>query len=591
MKFLERYKNLPIKYKLLLLMYVQVLLPLIFLGFIYYKKTESIMETHAVTLSQDMLKNIELRINDYMSGVAVLSRDLLMDQEVYDVLNASRGDAYDYYSKVNRLKNVLRKRAISYDAVQSITVISQDGQIHSYDASSGRATIEDIVPYAVLLPKAREKEGGIVWLVDADGDDTHVYLARLINDNDTYDEIGLMVILINMEPLQKTYSEMQSDILKNIMIATEDGRTVLESGETAHLMLDLLPDKLEKTGGVITNRQIDQVVSYRTLSPTNWRVLSSFSRSALTKEFSALQNWMWTILIPMILLLSVLSTMVAMDIAGPIRIVIERMKAYKEGKTVVHDALGRKDEIGFLAETLEDMTEEIDHLMKNIYEEQLHRKESQVKALQAQINPHFLFNTLETINWKAQLANVPEISDMVTALSTVMEGNLSSDISRIPLDAELEYVRSYLAIMNYRLGDQLEVVWAVEESTRTLLVPRLILQPIVENAIEHGVTKQAGRGKITISTRLESDVLLVEVIDTGRGIARPALVELRNRLEASSLRKEKADGHGHWIGMNNVNRRLKLLYGETYGLSVDSEEGMYTKVVLELPVQGGQAYV
>jgi len=602
--FKDKYKNLSIKYKLLLLLYVQVFLPLVFLGFIYYQKTENIMESHAVELSLDMLKNIELRVDDYMNNVSVLSRDLLLDQEVYEVLNDERSDVFEYYGKVNRLKNILRKRAISYEAIQSITIIAQDGQIHSYDASSGRANIEDIVPYATLLPKARAQKGGVVWQVESEGEDTHVFLARLINDNDTYEEIGLMVILVNMEPLKTSYSEMRSDILRNIMITTNDKRVIFESESSAISPLHLIPDQYDKYGGVVMNESVDQVVSYRRLNVADWVVLSSFSRSALTKEFSNLQNWMWTILIPMILLLSILSLMVSLDIASPIHTVIERMKAYKQGQLVEHTPLGRKDEIGFLAENLESMTTEIDHLMKNIYEEQLHRKESQVRALQAQINPHFLFNTLETINWQAQLADVPEISDMVTSLSTVMEGSLSGDSSLIPLKLELEYVRSYLSIMNHRLGDQLEVTWNVEDRAEGIQVPRLILQPIVENAIEHGVTRQSRVGKISIQAVCHNDLLSIQVTDNGKGVKKEDLVALKSRLEdlsemsvssrqlsRSKTPDNKRPSHGHWIGMNNVNRRLKLLYGATYGLDIESEADVYTKVTLNLPMKGDQTHV
>lgn len=613
--FIDKYKNLPIKYKLLLLLYVQVLLPLVFLGFIFYKKTESIMETHAVEMSLDMLQNIEMRIDDYMNNVAVLSRDLLMDQEVYDVLNANQQDVFEYYGKVNRLKNVLRKRAISYEAIQSITIISQDGQIHSYDANSGRANIEDIIPYASLLPKAREKKGGVVWQVIGDGDETHVFLARLINDNDTYEEIGLMVILVNMEPLKASYSSLRSDILRNIVITTKNKRKVFVSGSSTEEIMGLLPDQYEQSGGVITNKRVDQVISYRTLSVADWVVLSSFSRSALTKEFSNLQNWMWTILVPMLLLLSFMSLLASLDIANPINLVIERMKAYKEGKDVDHSSLGRKDEIGFLADNLEEMTMEIDHLMKNIYQEQLHRKESQVRALQAQINPHFLFNTLETINWQAQLAQAPEISDMVTSLSNVMEGSLASDIDQISLESEISYVRSYLSIMHYRLGERLEVLWEISDQTLSIPVPRLILQPIVENAIEHGISKQMGTGSITIRSALDDGNLIIRIHDNGKGIGEKNLLNLKKRLSetvntATVLKAVKAEqatpqrrykdpieaqsndqaqdhkqGQGHWIGMNNVNRRLKLLYGEMYGMSVESVEGSYTEVTLKLPIQ------
>ena len=205
------------------------------------------------------------------------------------------------------------------------------------------------------------------------------------------------------------------------------------------------------------------------------------------------------------------------------------------------------------------MASQIDTLVNSVYKEQLTRKESELKALQSQINPHFLFNTLESINWMAQLNNVPEIRDMVTSLAALMEASIGKGSPKVPLKKELKYVDNYLLIMKNRYGDRLNYESDVDESTLRIEVPKLILQPLVENAIYHGIDRTRKQGLIKLTIKRQEDKIYIEIMDNGKGMMPEEVQSLNEAF--------KEDNHEYLLGINkksiglvNVNCRIKLYY-------------------------------
>lgn len=581
------YRDSPIKYKMLLVFYVQIFITVIIVGGLFYNKIDRVMEDHALNLSQDMLKIIGTRTSDFTDNVEAISQDLLYDQEIYDVLLDDRSDKYQYYYSVSHLKNILRKRTLAFDMIQSITIVTRDREFLSYDTNSGRYNIESLIPYDYVLPLARKAQGEVVWYIDEAGSEKNVFLARTINDRDTYSEIGLMAILINTEELRATYDKLSSDILQNIAIVSPNNNIIFNSNIDSHSWINNTDFNYNDNNGFIRDEKNNLIISYLKLGISDWYVVTGFSHDALTKDFSSLQTWIITIFIPAIFLLSILTIMLSMDIVNPINQIVCRMKTFKKGNKVQKLYLNRGDELGFLADNFEDMIAEIDYHMNNVLKEQILRKEIQIKALQTQINPHFLFNTLESINWRAQLIDAPDISEMVTALSSIMEVNICKDIKLITLKEELEYVKNYLAIMSRRYEDRLKVKWKIDSNVLNTNVPQLLLQPIVENSIKHGVSKTIKTGYILIKAYEYKNEVFIEVIDNGAGQSEDIIKELNERFKISTSSKGFAERRKECgIGLDNVDQRIKLLYGEKYCIHIESKEGYYTKVVVNLPIDG-----
>jgi two-component system sensor histidine kinase YesM len=232
------------------------------------------------------------------------------------------------------------------------------------------------------------------------------------------------------------------------------------------------------------------------------------------------------------------------------------------------------------------MSKKLKQQFEQIYLEELAVRDANIKALQSQINPHFINNTLEIINWEARLNGVYKVSGMIEALSTMLNATLNrKSIQRIPLYEELKYVDAYLYIISERMGKRLTIEKEIDESLLSEPVPRLIAQPIVENAVEHGVTTQ-GNGKITIKVYAKDEYMYMEVINTGH-----MSEEDKKKIDKilSGDYDEKAEKSVS-IGISNVNKRLKLMYGDKCGLTIsECEEG--TVSLLTFMREGGEAFV
>jgi two-component system sensor histidine kinase YesM len=233
-----------------------------------------------------------------------------------------------------------------------------------------------------------------------------------------------------------------------------------------------------------------------------------------------------------------------------------------------------KDEIGELMESFNFMIQRIKILIEEQYKSGQEIKSAELKALQAQINPHFLYNTLDLINWTAIKYNVPEISSTVKSLSRFYKLSLSKGRDTVPISDELEHVKLYTDIQNRRFENKIILDIQVEDRILGYNVPKIILQPIVENSILHGILEKDDKaGRITITGALQQDTIILKVSDDGVGMDEEAINDILN------AKTDEIYGYGVW----NINNRLRLYYGEEAGLLIRSEIGKGTEAEIRIP--------
>lgn len=240
----------------------------------------------------------------------------------------------------------------------------------------------------------------------------------------------------------------------------------------------------------------------------------------------------------------------------------------------------RNDEIGLLQNSFADMAERTQNLIASEYIAKIEKRNAQLRALQAQINPHFIYNTLQAVGGMALKHGVPGIYEVTLNLIDIMRYSLNFSKDRVRLGDELKYLQSYLQIQNLRFGKRLDLTFDAPEDCFEYLVPKLILQPLVENCFEHGLAERSGRWTVTVSAAVQGEDLLLTVSDNGVGIPPEKLEQIRATLESgtdSSLR-----GAEH-IGLTNVNARIRLMFGgEDYGLTIDSDPNAGTSITVRL---------
>ncbi|WP_197072280.1 cache domain-containing sensor histidine kinase [Clostridium culturomicium] len=350
--------------------------------------------------------------------------------------------------------------------------------------------------------------------------------------------------------------------------------------------LNLLKEKINlntstKVGtyNIMNNNKIESVIFHSAIPNTNgWSLCSMVSSKELTKDIDNLIYSIFIIWIFILITSIALCTMFSHSISNPIKKLTTAINSIEDGNLDVFCEVNpkEKDEIAVLAHSFNSMVEEIKFLMNRIYEEENEKRSAELKVLQSQINPHFLYNTLDNLQWKAYDYDAVEIAAMIEALSNFFRISLSNGQEFIPLSQEIKHVENYLFIQQKRYEDILKFNIEFDKSLSEITVLKLIIQPIVENAIYHGIKAKLSPGYVNIKVVADNEFIYISVCDDGIGIDKETLEELNKSLNV------KNENFGY--GLYNVNQRIKLVYGENSGVKIESILNKGTTVTIKIPL-------
>jgi len=591
-KLLGFYRNLTIRNKLILVLYVQILIPLIFVGYLSYRNSEQIIKEKSTDYSRDILNMIQLRLGDYVNNLVTISQDLmhdlLYDSRLYGILNntGENKDLISRYEYENVVNSHLKMVVTSRTEIRSISIVTNDGTSYYADDNSRYVSLKNSIPYEQILKSARKSNGKPVWyIVSINKQAKDIYLGRIISNRDDYKEIGLMVMQVNRDMFDSVYQGLTGNLKNIAILSAQDEQIANRDPSDSYLFSDDFINSISGGRGEKIDKKAGTFVSYNSLSNPKWKVVAYVPLDVLYKDAKVLRGNIIVLCVIATLLLSIISIFTAIDIVNPINRLVKGMKKVQKGESNVYVQDDRKDELGFLNKTFNEMSSEIHHLVNWVYREQLTRKEAELKALQSQINPHFLFNTLEAINWMAQLNNVPEISSTVSDLSDLMEASIGRDDRLITVEEEFRYADKYISLLKRRFEDRIELIKDVQQDVLSVKIPRLLIQPLIENAVYHGIEKSRGKGTINLNANRKDGLVYIEVIDNGPGMDSEELEAINDRLsmDNDTYFKSLGEKKRRSIGVENVNRRIKLFFGESFGLKIESVQGEYTKAVVVIP--------
>jgi two-component system sensor histidine kinase YesM len=262
--------------------------------------------------------------------------------------------------------------------------------------------------------------------------------------------------------------------------------------------------------------------------------------------------------------------------------ILGSIRSIQKGDMTVRIAHTTGDEMGELGHQINKMMDRIQNLMEENIRRELLAKNSEIRSLQNQINAHFIYNVLESIKMMAEMEEQYEISDAITSLGKLLRYSMKWRSGNVLLKEELEYIRNYLALINLRFDYEIYLSENIPEELMNQRIPKMSLQPIVENAIYHGIEQIAEDTTIYIKGILQDKTCCLEISDMGRGMSEEKLAELQEKLQMKDSYGEDSE---HGIGLKNVQDRIHMAFGDAYGLSVSSKEGLYTKVSLTLPLE------
>lgn len=276
-------------------------------------------------------------------------------------------------------------------------------------------------------------------------------------------------------------------------------------------------------------------------------------------------------------LITALSYYIPLSITRPIRKLSEVTDQVAKGDLTVRSDVRTGAEVSVLSDSLNTMIDKIDELLEQVKKEQIRLRKAEFELLQSQINPHFLYNTLDAIVWLAEAGEQKKVVSMVGSLSDFFRTSLNQGKDIITIKEELQHSRSYLEIQQMRYQDILNYEIHVPEELHRYLIPKITIQPLVENALYHGIKNKRGPGRIVISGRKEEDFLILQIEDNGIGMSKERLDQVKEGMN------QKIPTEKDIYGLYNVNERIRLNFGEKYGISIESIYGKGTVVSIILP--------
>lgn len=366
-----------------------------------------------------------------------------------------------------------------------------------------------------------------------------------------------------------------------------DLTTVNTMPETAALsvMQKDTPLFITQSAGLSALDPRDSLLLERDLNLTDLTLHASINREMLYDEFRITQITLIFLTVTCIVAFFIISILLSKSLTNPITYLSSQM-VRSDGNHDVSDSpyFGYHNEIGTLYNSFQEMLDERNRYIKNELENKLILMDSQMKSLESQINAHFLYNTLEAINSIAAIHKVSRICTMTMALGSMFRYSIKTKSELVSVSEELKHVENYIAIQQIRFDYGFSYEVHISNALREMKVLKLILQPLVENALYHGLNYCRAGDLITVEARQEKNRLFICVTDNGKGMADDALSALQNQLAKKPEFKELGRRHGQSIGIKNIHTRISLYYGEYYGLQIFSKIGQGTMVQITLPV-------
>jgi two-component system sensor histidine kinase YesM len=480
----------------------------------------------------------------------------------------------------------LEESLLNYDLEQtlrSITILSNGRfeNIFLYDTEKFRSFVineHNFDQRLLSLNTIRyENEGNVQWIVEGD----KVYIQRAILDRKSFQLIGYITMSVSDDYLKGL---MRSAVNGYTFIFNENDHLVIqdrdEQMDTAKILLESNRLKEGESTVVSIASQGDMLLTSYKSQFSLWTTVSLVPLSIITAGANLMAKWIIGIGLAGILLGTLIIWFSSNRLIRPLKQLIRVMERVEQDNFNVRVDIGRNDEFGRLSLSFNRMMRKIDTLISEVYHKEISQKEAEYKALKAQINPHFLYNTLETIRSLAEFGENEKVEMVTVALGKLMKASINNSSDLIPISEELAYIDAYLSIQNTRFQNKVNVSIQVEETILNEQVPRFILQPLVENAFVHGLENKLGRGSLIINGSLGGETIKFQIIDDGVGMEALQVNEL-----LVSNRPTPSGRRGTGNGILNVHNRILIIYGEPYGLKIQSSPNIGTNIEVNIPIR------
>lgn len=599
----ERFADFKISTKIMLFYFVLLIFSIAMSSMLYQKIYYSIMSQKVSDVSIQTLYSINSNIVSMIDNANNLSRVVVSSEDIQEPLKKlnSYSSAVDNYSSLNETQrvalNVARLQAQkkidshiarfmdAFPFISSIYIFDNSSQRYGVDKLQLRGLVIKDVKTASWYEEVCNVRGGYILKLNAGGifeqttGEKYVSLIRVINDIYTQKVLGVLIVNISERAFVNSYNEIISKYETDIIIIDGEKNDIVgvEKEEKPEIE-KLIRRPMEHGEGSAIERVkgVEYLVSYSDISKFGWKVISIMPFNELSKETSIFSLITFIIIAVNSLLLFIGTIFISRLITTPIKKLLKSMKGVEKGEFREVDIKAGKDEIGKLKDGYNIMIGEIQKLINKVVEEQRIKRKAELDVLQAQIKPHFLYNTFDAISSLALLGRNEDVFRMMRALGSYYRTSLSKGSEVITIGEEIEVVRNYLTIQGMRYGDIFSVEFDIDERVENHKILKLVLQPLAENALYHGIKHKGEKGLIKISAKHKGSNIFLTVEDDGVGM---------DEEDIAKIFEGKSENKNASFGLKGTIERLRIFYGVEDLFSIESCKGKGTSIRITIPVE------
>jgi two-component system, sensor histidine kinase YesM len=587
-----------------------IVLSLSMVGFISYFQASSALDRSTERTIAQVIRSASYQTDLYLQNYEKASDSILSYYQVKQFLDMDPEDSYSYYQYTNDIQKYLfRSLFILYPQISLMYIINESGKAVSDDNANQAYSTQFNAEERYRTLASQTPESGRIAILNTNVQNVPnvgiISMVRQIRGVSSYRPNGILAIEFKAQELARIWEPLDLGQGGFFFILDEFGKPLYQptaAGKTlpAELLANVAAHP--NTSYIEGVEGKDYLFVSRKSDYSNWQLVVTMPVSELREPIATIRTT--TILVGVLTLAGtlLLATRFGQSITRPIRVLKEGMRETEKGNWLRLDIDDRQDELGGLMRSYNLMVSRLSQMIERVYEAELttqkaalelqetrlERQQAEFQALQLQINPHFLYNTLETIKSYAVIQDSDEITEMVEAMAFMLRYSIQTNLEEITIANELRHVLSYMTILKHRIDREFEIDVVIPPGLLLEKTVRLTLQPLIENIFQHAFPGGIeAHHAIRIDARIEDGRFLVMVEDNGVGIFPERLDRLREKLKLNQLAGGEDDSlyHRGGIGLMNVHRRIQMVFGEEYGLSVESRQGEGTRMTLSMPAE------
>lgn len=549
------------------------------LGIVLFYRFNVVLRQNAVSSTQDLIGEASINLEDYLLNMRQIS-----DTVKYNVIEDTDVSDVDVTNELELLYEANSSEVIS------IVLYGKNGNLITAEPVSTEKKNVDITDqewFKDAINSLADMHFSNPHIQNLFNDATYRYykvisLSRSVElNNNGQPEQGVLLVDMDFSAIDRLMSEInETENGQYFYLCDADGNIIYHPRETqiAEHLADESNVRAAAHGDGIYSEKLNgekREIIVDTISYTGWKLVGVIPRSSVSSGMLNIGLFIVMMILMTLFMILLINRIVAARISSPILKLNDSVIAYEAGgRPDIY--VGGSTEIRHLGRSIEKNYEQIESLMKDIVREQDERRRSELEALQSQINPHFLYNTLDSITWMIEGGKNRDAVFMIQQLAQLFRISLSKGRTIIPVSDEIKHARSYMNIQKARYKDSFTVTFDIDPEVENYCIVKLVIQPLLENAIYYGVEGMDGDGEITVKAYRKDEDIFISVSDNGLGMP-------PEQVEGVLTDNSHVPKHGSGVGLVNVNNRISLLFGKEYGLIVESELDEGTTVTIYIP--------